>query len=368
MIRRALTAIAVASLCIGSQAAVGDSTRTILDAARATNLHTTKITTTSISLAWSAPRGATFVLRRTVGNRPPKSRHGGVPVTVHHRSARDRHLHAGTHYAYALFTRMQDRWRPAVTLRAVTRSPAHKTTPATIDEYGVGGDLECTLVDNADNPPSEFFDDSGDSACGTFVDVKGTTYGPADIPNGDHLKDNETYRAWDGTAQTTGGTGTRADPYMTTTTAAAPASPLTISQTDRYVAGESDVSTTTTVTNTSDSDVSITLYHAFDCFAGGTDRGTGASDPSTGAVSCLSSKVRADGGRRTLQLTPTTSGSHFVEEFYQDLWSDIAAQHEFTDSVRTDVHDTAAGLSWTVTVPANDSVSVEYTTALLNSF
>ena len=329
------------------------------------SLHATQITRTSISLAWSGPRGATFELRRTTGSHPAATRHRGVHVSVYRHSAQDRHLRAGTHYAYALFARIHDHWRPAVTLLVVTKPAMHKTTPASIDNYVVGSDLNCEMYDGADNPSAEFF---GNSACGTFLDYKGSTYGPADIPNGDKLN-NESFRPWGASTQSTNGSGTTDDPFVTTTTVDGPTSPLSVTQTDRYASGASVVSTTTQVSNTSDADVTVTIYHAFDCFAGGTDLGTGTADTSMGSVSCVSANRSNDGSRRTLQLTPkSSSGSQFVEEYYQDLWGDIAAQRTFPDTVRADVHDTSEGLSWTMTVPANGSVSVQYATSLLNSF
>jgi hypothetical protein len=70
-------------------------------------------------------------------------------------------------------------------------------------------------------------------------------------------------------------------------------------------------------------------------------------------------------GARTLRLDPGTGGSAFVEEYYGDLWSGIATGNMFANTVRADDHDTAEGLSWQVTVPANGSVTISYSTALL---
>ncbi len=106
----------------------------------------------------------------------------------------------------------------------------------------------------------------------------------------------------------------------------------------------------------------VTLYHGFDCYPGDSDSGTGTA--SNGSVSCVSDNVTASGAR-TLRLQPHTAGSAYVEEVYSQLWSDIAAQGMFSDTVRADDHDTAEGLSWQVTVPANGSVSVQYETDLL---
>jgi len=104
------------------------------------------------------------------------------------------------------------------------------------------------------------------------------------------------------------------------------------------------------------------VYHAFDCYVGDSDFGTGAA--SHGAVSCVSANVTAHGAR-TLRLRPLTAGSTYVEEVYYQLWLDIAAQRPFADTVQAGVHDTAEGLAWQVTVPAHGSTSVRYDTDLL---
>jgi hypothetical protein len=122
------------------------------------------------------------------------------------------------------------------------------------------------------------------------------------------------------------------------------------------------VSTTTTLTNTSGSPVQLMLYHAFDCFPGASDTGTGTS--AGGSVSCVSDNVTSSGAP-TLRLRPGTSGSTYVEEFFADLWSGIATGSPFPDTVRADDHDTSEGLAWEITMPANGSVSVQYSTDLL---
>ena len=122
------------------------------------------------------------------------------------------------------------------------------------------------------------------------------------------------------------------------------------------------MSTKITLTNSSGSAAQLILYHAFDCYPGDSDTGTGTS--SNGSVSCVSDNVTANGAA-TLKLTPLTGGSKFVEEYFDQLWSDIAAQGRFSDTVEPTDHDTAEGLAWPVTVPANGSVTVQFTTDLL---
>jgi hypothetical protein len=232
------------------------------------------------------------------------------------------------------------------------------TTPDAITEYDVSQDLDCAMFASGDSA-GEFY---GGHACGTIIAVGGQLYGPSDIPAGGNLTGAANYTAWTPASQSTTGSGTSADPFVTTTDASADGSPITVSQTDTYAVGGSTVDTITTLTNSTGSPVQLMLYHAFDCYPGDSDTGTGTA--SGGSVSCVSDNVTPSGAR-TLRLNPETGGSTYVEEYYGDLWSDIATGNPFSDSVRADDHDTAEGLAWPVTVPANGSVTVQYSTDLL---
>src|SRR5260370_13221034 len=94
----------------------------------ASSLQATSISTRSISLAWAAPPGATFALRRTAGRRPAASRQAGTAVPVTGRTAVDTGLAAGRQYAYALFTHLRGRLAGPITLLARTSAaPGSKT-------------------------------------------------------------------------------------------------------------------------------------------------------------------------------------------------------------------------------------------------
>lgn len=247
--------------------------------------------------------------------------------------------------------------KTAIGTFSLTVNPA-VIVPDAISEYDVSPDLNCAMYSSSDTN-GEFY---GNTACGTIIAVNGQLYGPASIPAGANLTGTANYNAWTPTSQTTTGSGSPGDPYIINTAASAAGSPVTVSQTDTYAVGGSTVGTTTTLTNTSGSPVQITLYHAFDCYPGDSDTGTGTA--SGGSVSCVSDHVTSNGAR-TLRLRPGTGGSTYVEEYYADLWSDIAAGNPFSDTVRADDHDTSEGLAWQITVPAGGSVSVQYSTDLL---
>src|ERR1022692_113737 len=103
-------------------------TVTFSRAPSASALHVTGISTTSISLAWSAPKGATFALRRTAGSPPAINRRAGTAVRVTGRTAIDRGLKAGKQYSYALFTHLAGRWAGPITLLAGTSAAAGSKT------------------------------------------------------------------------------------------------------------------------------------------------------------------------------------------------------------------------------------------------
>lgn len=240
---------------------------------------------------------------------------------------------------------------------SLTVNPA-VTSPDAITEYDVSPDLDCAMFASGD-ADGEFY---GGHACGTIVALGGQLYGPSDIPAGSNLTDAPNYVAWTPATQSTSGSGTSADPFVITTSASADGTPINVTQTDTYAVGGSTVSTQTTLTNTSGSPVQLMLYHGFDCFPGDSDTGTGTA--SGGSVSCVSDNVTSSGAR-TVHLSPASTGSTYVEERFADMWSDIATGNPFPNTVRADDHDTAEGLAWPVTVPANASVSIQYATDLL---
>lgn len=96
--------------------------------ASASSLHPTRISATSISLAWRAPGGAGFALRRTAGSQAATSRRAGTGVHVTGHTAVATGLQPGRHYSFALFTRMRGRWAGPITLLAGTAAPAGAAT------------------------------------------------------------------------------------------------------------------------------------------------------------------------------------------------------------------------------------------------
>lgn len=93
------------------------------------NLHATQLAQDAVSLAWEAPSGAQFALRRTPGTRPITQRSQGTAVPVNGRAAVDSNLQPATQYSYWLFTKHRGRWTGPLSV-VVGTSPSAGSTDA----------------------------------------------------------------------------------------------------------------------------------------------------------------------------------------------------------------------------------------------
>ncbi len=89
----------------------------------AKGLRATAISQTGVTLAWTAPKGAKVLLRRTVGDRAAASPSRGTAVKVRGAGASDEGLKAASKYTYSLFTKVKNRWEGPVAARVGTASP-----------------------------------------------------------------------------------------------------------------------------------------------------------------------------------------------------------------------------------------------------
>lgn len=202
-------------------------------------------------------------------------------------------------------------------------------------------DLGCA-VDHVDDTAGEFY---GDTACGTFVALGGTLYGPASIPAGSALG---SYTAFTAVGQTGGGSGTVADPYRITTTVRLGDSGVEARQVDSYVAGQSSFRTDVTLVNTGATAVSGYVYRAADCYLANSDSGFGVTG-SDGRVGCTN-MTRAE------EFVPITGGSTFLEAGYSEVWAAVATQQALPNTCRCDEDiDNGMALAWNVTAVGGGS-------------
>jgi hypothetical protein len=220
----------------------------------------------------------------------------------------------------------------------------------------VGNDLDCQVqyagqADGAFYPAASVNGSTPTGDCGTFVSVGAEVYGPDFSTNyatgtGISLTTADNYATYTpGNQSTVTGAGTSGSPYAVTTSATAGTAGITVSETDRYVAGGNGYQTNITLTNTSAAGVTGVLYHAVDCYAAGSDNGYGEEE-TDGAIVCATSADNTAGGPAE-ELEPLTAGSHFVETYFNTLWADIDDQTDLPDTCDCTIHeDDAAGVNW----------------------
>lgn len=88
----------------------------------ATNLKVTKVTRSSISLAWQAARGSVVRVRRMKGSAVAQGVSQGTAVSVKGTTARAASLRPLSQYTFSLFTRIGRTWSPALSVTASTAS------------------------------------------------------------------------------------------------------------------------------------------------------------------------------------------------------------------------------------------------------
>jgi uncharacterized repeat protein (TIGR01451 family) len=248
---------------------------------------------------------------------------------------------------------------------AVGSPPAFATSIGSagpLTRVEISPDLNCAVDHTGDTDP-EFY---GDTACGTLLASGGTLYGPADIPAGGNASPRTAFTPV--SQSIVSGTGTGADPYTVVTVVSLGSSGLQITQTDSYVIGEESYRTDVTVTNTNGAPATAILYRAGDCYLQNSDEGFGSADPTSGSVSCVAGVDDGNGntvpGTRIEQWFPLSSGSHYLEAYYGDVWAAIGTQLPFTDSCGecSNYTDNGAGLSWDLTIPAGGSATRSHLT------
>lgn len=258
-----------------------------------------------------------------------------------------------------------DRWRPAGAVAAVAvvlalAWPAlvravdgEITSEGPLTRIIVTPDLNCQIAHRADASFELFGADLG--ACGTFLAVGGSLYGPAAVPSGDIGG----VLAWTPVSQQPAtGSGRGGDPFRLVTTVDAGDVGLRIEQTDSYEVGKESYRTDIRISNSGQSEQRAIVYRAGDCYLQDSDTGFGRVD--RGAPACVISQAS---DARIEQWVPITSGSHYFEGQFDEVWQRVASQQPFPDTCLCDqTVDNGAGLSWEVVIPAGGQVEVAHET------
>lgn len=233
--------------------------------------------------------------------------------------------------------------------------PARPASAVTITSAGplnnitISPTLNCS-VNHLGDTHGEWF---GETACGTFIDIAGTNYGPANVPANGYRE-----QFWTPIGQSPlTGTGTSADPFTIITVVQATPN-ITLTQTDTYVIGDEFYSTSATVSNSAASPQAGIIYTAGDCYLQDSDSGYGHISGNS-AVCTTDPGV----GGRIQSLIPITGGNHWEEAGYSTIWSRIGAGIHFQNTcVCNSRIDNGAGLSWDMNVPASSNQTFQWLT------
>ncbi len=238
--------------------------------------------------------------------------------------------------------------------------PAQAATAGVITSSGpltkitTSPDLTCA-VNYAGDTHGEFYDDT---ACGTFVSVGSTTYGPAAIPAGPKDPGTSGYKKFTPVSQSVvSGAGSAANPFKITTVVDAGTTKIRVTQTDTYVIGQQSYRTDIAVENKGLSSTNVVLYRAGDCYVNNDDKGFGQVDAATGAVSCVGASPTAGGGHtpnsRLEQWLPISTGSRYLESSFSAVWAAVLSRNPLANTCQCSTYqDNGAGLSWSLTVGA----------------
>ncbi len=214
-------------------------------------------------------------------------------------------------------------------------------------------DLNCQVA-HEDDISFEFFGGEA-GACGTFLSVGGSLYGPASVPPVG-LVGSE---AWTADSQSAVvGSGRTGDPFRLVTMVEAGDAGIRVEQTDSYEVGQESYRTDVRISNAGDREQRAILYRAGDCFLQDSDVGFGRVDE--GAPACVISQAS---DARIEQWVPVTPGSRYFEGGYSDVWERVGSGASFPDQCLCDqAIDNGAGLSWELVIPAGGSVEVSHLT------
>lgn len=261
------------------------------------------------------------------------------------RRARDRRLQAAI--ALGLLT------LGLITPAVVVGVDGEITSEGPLTRIIVSPDLNCQVA-HRDDVSFEFF--GGElGACGTFLSVGGTLYGPLGVPSASLSG----MVPWTPISQApTSGSGSGGDPFRITTTVEAGDLGVRIEQTDSYRLGEESYRTDVRISNGGGAEQRAILYRAGDCYLQDSDDGFGRVDQRAPAcVISLASDARIE------QWLPLTAGSRYFEGAYSEVWQRVSSQESFPDECSCDqAIDNGAGLSWEVVLPAGGSVEVSHLT------
>ncbi len=233
-------------------------------------------------------------------------------------------------------------------------------TPLTIN---VGSDHTFQIRNSAVPGSGQIYPDdaTGTADMGWFVRIGTAKFAPdfSQHPGGTATDSIGTNTAWTpGTLSASTGTGTAVDPFKVTVTNALPTTTLNSTQEISYVNGENFFRKKFTLSNSGAVAINASVFLGADIYLAASDSGIPQRvSGSPGGKDCSA-------GTYNILMIPQGSlaPSNYSARNYDTVWSEIGAG-TLSNVVETGCIDNGAALQWSVTVPANGSVSVEAATS-----
>jgi hypothetical protein len=233
-----------------------------------------------------------------------------------------------------------------------------------LEHIYLGNELSCQ-VDLTDDTVFSFFPSGtrpGD--CGTMLAAAGTVYTPDFAGHVGTATNIPSAVAFTRVSQSpVTGAGTSAVPYSVVTVVDAGTTGLRLTQTDTYVTGNKFYRSQIQVTNTGLTPQDAELYHAADCFLGGSDSGYGHFEAATGGIFCSENANNSPAGR-LIGFVPQDAGSTYLQSGYSSVWSATNGSPYASTCDCATQEDNGAGLNWTLSIPAGQSVTRSLTTTI----
>jgi hypothetical protein len=219
----------------------------------------------------------------------------------------------------------------------------------------ISGDLNCAVTHNGGSEAPNFSAFRGGPACGTFVAVGGTLFGPSTIAGNPTLP-RTPFTPISQSAVT--GNGSAGNPFRIVTVVALGNTGVRITQTDTYVVGSQFYTTDVQLSKTTAGATNVRVYRAGDCNIHGNNSGLGRVTDPPGSIACLATPSSPN-PNRVLEFYPITPGSEYFEATAAQVWARIGTRQAFQSTCRcTENINNAAGLSWTLTVPGAGGGSI----------
>ena len=208
---------------------------------------------------------------------------------------------------------------------------------APLDFLGVDKTLRCSVVRGL-----PLYAGSG-GACGTFVALGATVYGPADV-----LEGATPFTPVSQVATIDG------DVARLVTTVALGDTGVKVRQTDAYAAGRGWYRTDTALVNEGDNARTATVYRAAECNIGPEAERRSLRDAATGMAAC---EGNVDDARTLAALLPLSAGAR--HQSGANVLARVKAGAELADTCACDgaVEQHATAIGWTVTAAAHGEAS-----------